>query len=38
MGQRGFTPVWKDPAEFKAFMEQSDADLGKIMKSVGLAK
>lgn len=38
MGQRGFSAAWMGPQDYAAFMEKSDADLGSIMKSIGLAK
>lgn len=38
MNNRGFGIVYKEPAEFVAFMEASDANLGKVMKEVGIAK
>ncbi len=38
MEGRGFGLVWKPEAEFAGWMAQSDADLGSVMKAVGLAK
>jgi tripartite-type tricarboxylate transporter receptor subunit TctC len=38
MNNRGFGIVYKPPAEFVSFMEASDANLGKVMKEVGIAK
>ena len=38
MKGRGFGLVFKPGDEFTAWMEQSDASLGKVMKEVGLAK
>ncbi len=38
MNGRGFGLVWKPGAEFATWMDDSDAALGKVMTSVGLAK
>lgn len=38
MAGRGFGMIWKGGDDFRDFMAQSDADLGAVMKSVGLAK
>ena len=38
MDKRGFPIVYKDPASFAKWMETSDANLGAVMKSVGIAK
>lgn len=38
MKQRGFGVVWAPSAEYAAFMEKSDKDLGAVMKAVGIAK
>jgi tripartite-type tricarboxylate transporter receptor subunit TctC len=38
MKQRGFGVIWAPSAEFAAFMEKSDKDLGTVMKAVGIAK
>ncbi len=38
MAQRGFGVIWAAPEDFAAFMAKSDADLGKVMKDVGIAK
>jgi len=38
MKQRGFGVMWAPSAEFAAFMEKSDKDLGAVMKAVGIAK
>ncbi len=38
MAKRGFGVVWKGPDDFKAFMAKADADMGKIMKALGIAK
>jgi tripartite-type tricarboxylate transporter receptor subunit TctC len=38
MKQRGFGVLWAPSAEFAAFMEKSDKDLGAVMKAVGIAK
>ena len=38
MTNRGFGVLWAPPAEFAKFMERSDADLGAVMKAVGIAK
>jgi len=38
MAQRGFGVVWAAPQDAVKFMAKSDADLGAVMKSVGIAK
>ena len=38
MSKRGFGVVWSDAAGFAAFMDKSDAQMGKAMKAAGLAK
>jgi tripartite-type tricarboxylate transporter receptor subunit TctC len=38
MSQRGFGVVWADPQETVKFMTKADADLGAVMKAVGIAK
>jgi tripartite-type tricarboxylate transporter receptor subunit TctC len=38
MKGRGFGLVWKPGPEFAAWMVESDASLGKVMATVGLAK
>ena len=38
MTNRGFGVLWAPPAEFATFMAKSDADLGAVMKAVGIAK
>ena len=38
MASRGFGIIWHGPAEASKFMSKSDADLGAVMKSVGIAK
>jgi tripartite-type tricarboxylate transporter receptor subunit TctC len=38
MKQRGFGVLWAPSAEFAAFMDKSDKDLGAVMKAVGIAK
>ena len=38
MKQRGFGVIWAPPAEFATFMEKSSADLGAVMKAVGIVK
>jgi tripartite-type tricarboxylate transporter receptor subunit TctC len=38
MAGRGFGVVWKDAKAFEAFLAKSDADFGKLMKDLGLAK
>jgi hypothetical protein len=30
--------VWMEPAQFAAFMAKEDAEIGALMKKVGLAK
>ena len=38
MGGRGFGMRWAAGDDFAAFMKESDANLGEVMKTVGLAK
>ncbi|MDB5805734.1 MAG: transporter substrate-binding protein [Betaproteobacteria bacterium] len=38
MGQRGFGLMYADPKGFGDFMAKSDADMGVIMKTLGLSK
>lgn len=38
MANRGFGAVWAEGPEFGAFMAKGDADLGAVMKKVGLAR
>src|SRR6185436_5960679 len=38
MAQRGFGVIWQGPEDAAKFMAKSDADLGAVMKSVGIAK
>lgn len=38
MKQRGFGVVWGDPQQFAAFMAKDDANMGQVMKALGLAK
>ena len=38
MSQRGFGVIWAPPADFVTFMAKSNADIGAVMKAVGLAK
>jgi tripartite-type tricarboxylate transporter receptor subunit TctC len=38
MAARGFGVIWQGPADAAKFMSKSDADLGAVMKSVGIAK
>src|SRR5258706_481294 len=38
MAQRGYGVVWAGPQDAVKFMAKSDADLGAVMKSVGIAK
>jgi tripartite-type tricarboxylate transporter receptor subunit TctC len=38
MRQRGFGVVYADPQGFARFMEKGDADMGVVMKAVGIAK
>jgi len=38
MAARGFGVIYAEPAEFGKFMAKSDADMGIIMKAVGIAK
>ena len=38
MASRGFGVMWAGPADSVRFMAKSDADLGAVMKAVGLAK
>ena len=38
MATRGFGVIWQGPEDAPRFMAKSDADLGAVMKSVGIAK
>ena len=38
MAARGFGVIWAGPSEAAGFMAKSDADLGGVMKAVGIAK
>ena len=38
MSNRGFGTVWGNAAEFAAFMDKGDAQMGDAMKAAGLAK
>jgi tripartite-type tricarboxylate transporter receptor subunit TctC len=38
MQERGFGAAWMEPAQFAAFMAKQDAEVGALMKKVGLAK
>ncbi len=38
MAQRGFGTIYADAKGFEQFMEKGDADMGRVMKSLGLAK
>lgn len=38
MKERGFGAQWMEPAAFAQFMAKEDAELGRLMKTVGLAK
>ena len=38
MAARGFGVIWHGPQDAARFMAKSDADLGAVMKSVGIAK
>jgi tripartite-type tricarboxylate transporter receptor subunit TctC len=38
MAARGFGVIWAGPQDAAGFMSKADADLGAVMKSVGLAK
>jgi tripartite-type tricarboxylate transporter receptor subunit TctC len=38
MSQRGFGIIWAGPEDYAKFMAKSDADMGTIMKAVGIAK
>jgi tripartite-type tricarboxylate transporter receptor subunit TctC len=38
LDKRGFGRVYMDPKDFAAFMQKTDASLGKVMKSAGLIK
>jgi hypothetical protein len=38
MNARGFGTVYADAKGFASFMDKGDADLGKVMKAVGIAK
>ena len=38
MSNRGFGTVWGDAAQFAAFMDKGDAQMGEAMKAAGLSK
>jgi tripartite-type tricarboxylate transporter receptor subunit TctC len=38
MAQRGFGIIWAGPEDYAKFMTKADADLGAVMKAVGIAK
>lgn len=38
MAQRGFGIIWAGPEDYAKFMAKSDADMGTVMKAVGIAK
>jgi tripartite-type tricarboxylate transporter receptor subunit TctC len=38
MASRGFGTIWAGPDDFAKFMARSDADIGAVMKAVGIAK
>jgi tripartite-type tricarboxylate transporter receptor subunit TctC len=38
MSSRGFEPVWANAADFAAFMTKDNAEIGDILKEMGLAK
>ncbi|WP_375460078.1 tripartite tricarboxylate transporter substrate binding protein [uncultured Enterovirga sp.] len=38
MSSRGFEPVWADAARFSTFMTKDNAEIGDILKEMGLAK
>jgi hypothetical protein len=38
MQQRGFGTIYADAKGFEQFMAKGDADMGVVMKSLGLAK
>jgi len=38
MSGRGFGVMYADSADFGKFMDKSDADMGKILKTLGMAK
>jgi tripartite-type tricarboxylate transporter receptor subunit TctC len=38
MAERGFGVAWMEPAQFAAFMAKEDAEIGALMKKVGLVK
>lgn len=38
MAERGFGAVWMDAAQFAAFMAKEDAEIGGLMKKVGLSR
>ena len=38
MSNRGFGTVWGDAAQFAAFMDKGDAQMGVAMKAAGLSK
>lgn len=38
MTERGFGLMWRSGPEFSKFMDESEADSGKVLKAIGLAK
>jgi tripartite-type tricarboxylate transporter receptor subunit TctC len=38
MSSRGFEPIWGDAASFASFMAKDNAEIGEILKEMGLAK
>jgi tripartite-type tricarboxylate transporter receptor subunit TctC len=38
MTKRGFDVTWMDSVKFAAFLKEDDAEIGKILKELGLAK
>jgi tripartite-type tricarboxylate transporter receptor subunit TctC len=38
MSDRGFEMVWANAADFAAFMERDNKEIGEMMKLMGLAK
>ncbi len=38
MSSRGFEPIWGDAGSFAAFMKKDNAEIGEILKEMGLAK
>jgi tripartite-type tricarboxylate transporter receptor subunit TctC len=38
MTKRGFDVTWMDSVRFAAFLKEDDAEIGKILKELGLAK